>query len=424
MRSTPPQLLVTSIVLALWAESVHPWSTSDSGRLSRRHWCANLICSTVGASILPGSARSAEELPLSLRDFTKLAPLGKFERSSEKTYNLSLDELARRLQNDLLSGASGQGGYILTGDLSPELFRDDCVFVDPTNRVSSLSQYQKAIRILFDADRSKISLLDSFAVDEESRTIQGRYRSRGFIKLPWQPYVTSYESNIVYKIDDNGLVREQAQTWSKSSSKALQESFTPSLFTPTPTSTLSASSAEPSEATQLFDYVNGRLLDEYSQEERMEIDSLVDSIVRNSYPSDYRQQLPGKWRLVYLQPGPDGAGIDRRIPFPDFSFNNNYQIFTPDHRVTNVGELFGSWLEVRVFGEVEALKRGPRNKPQQFQAHIQGGKLCAGGSNSESCIGLPISGEGLFESVYLGERLRIGQNLNGGGARVVQVRLE
>ena len=31
-------------------------------------------------------------------------------------------------------------------------------------------------------------------------------------------------------------------------------------------------------------------------------------------------------------------------------------------------------------------------------------------------------GEGLFDGVYLDDRLRVGQNLNGGGARIVQVR--
>ena len=39
------------------------------------------------------------------------------------------------------------------------------------------------------------------------------------------------------------------------------------------------------------------------------------------------------------------------------------------------------------------------------------------------CVPLPIKGVGIFDGVYLGRRLRIGQNLNGGGARIVQVRV-
>jgi hypothetical protein len=57
--------------------------------------------------------------------------------------------------------------------------------------------------------------------------------------------------------------------------------------------------------------------------------------------------------------------------------------------------------------------------PKRLIANIEGGKLCW----QNSCISLPIQGEGLFDGVYLGERLRIGQNVNGSGARVVQVRL-
>ena len=193
----------------------------------------------------------------------------------------------------------------------------------------------------------------------------------------------------------------------------------PSLFPPAPSSSLLPEVDEPEAVTKLFGYVNGRRSDDYSPQERRDIDKLIDTIVQGEYPSDYRRQLPGKWRLVYLQPGPDGARIDRRIPFfPDLPFNDNYQIFSRDGRITNIGELLGTQVDVRVVGQWEALL--PSQRPQRFRANIQSGKLRVGEAVS---IDLPIAGEGLFDSVYLGDRLRIGQNLNGGGARVVQVRL-
>ena len=34
------------------------------------------------------------------------------------------------------------------------------IFEDPTNRVASLSQYQKALTVLFDPDRSSIEIID------------------------------------------------------------------------------------------------------------------------------------------------------------------------------------------------------------------------------------------------------------------------
>ena len=70
--------------------------------------------------------------------------------------------------------------------------------------------------------------------------------------------------------------------------------------------------------------------------------------------------------------------------------------------------------------------------PKRFKANINQGALCASltmGSVEKANIGracapLPIQGEGIFDGVYLGRRLRIGQNLNGGGARIVQVRVD
>lgn len=437
-------VLAPLLVFLIVSATARAWCSS--GPVSRREWCSKafiigsgLPALIVGAPAKRSGAAEIDELPMNLRDFTKLAPLGsparqqgQEEEEEVKETNLSLSEIAAILTRDLTVGATGKGGYIVSGDLTRGIFRDDCVFVDPTNRVKSLSQYQQALRILFDPETSLVELIDPLVVvnDEEGeRTISGRFRSRGFLQLPWHPYVTAYESTIVYHIDDNGLVEEQIQSWTKSSSKALQETFTPSIFTPPIACTRRASSDEPKVVTRLFEYVNGRRKDEYSEEERREIDALIQEIVAMNLPQrdSNNQSLVGKWMLVYLQPGPDGAGIDRRIPFPEFPFNDNYQIFRDNGSVTNIGELFGPPLYVKVMGDFQKLLADDQTTrattrsaaPQRYQALINGGKLCL----KETCLDLPIQGEGLFDSVYLGDRLRIGQNLNGGGARVIQVRL-
>ena len=381
-------------------------SCSRALTLSRRQ-----LCIGIAGGVAPSVASANDELPLALRDFTKLAPLGAPQTSGDKTYNLPRTELAKRLQNDLLYGSTGQGGYILSGDFSLDLFRDDCEFLDPNNRVTSLSQCQKALQILFDPRRSYIRLLEPLTVQEDG-TIRGRFRVRGFLQFPWNPYITAYESSIVYTMDDKGLVQQQRQAWTKSATEALQESFTPTLFTPPPRSTRERPSNEPSAVSQLFDMCNGRRPMEYSEEERREISQLMDqaSLASKLDPS----LLPGKWMLVFLEPGPEGAGVDRRVPFPELPFNDQYQIFAKDS-VTNVGELWGPDLSVEVYGGLKQASEA------LFEADIQGGRLCW----KRSCAdGLPIQGTGLFSVPYLGERVRILQNINGGGARGVQIRMD
>ena len=94
---------------------------------------------------------------------------------------------------------------------------------------------------------------------------------------------------------------------------------------------------------QLFEKVNGRRPYEYSDSERIEIGQMIDAIIsQQPYPWQ-DDALVGRWILVYLESGPQGGGVDRRIPFPEFSFNDSYQTFT-QNSVENVGELLGPFV--------------------------------------------------------------------------------
>ena len=49
-----------------------------------------------------------------------------------------------------------QRKYIVTGDLTPSLFADDCSFVDPNNAVRGLGRYRKALSFLFEPAASRL----------------------------------------------------------------------------------------------------------------------------------------------------------------------------------------------------------------------------------------------------------------------------
>ena len=410
------KMATTLCLFILSLASVSSLSPPPSRRQLIQYGTAALVAG--GQMLVPPPAEAViDELPAFLRPYTNLAPLGS-PKSSQKTAGLTLQELKDRLEHDLVFGTQNKGGYFVTGDLSTDIFRDDCVFLDPTNEVASLSQYQKGVRLLFDPKTSVVQLLEPLVVDQEARTLSGRIRSRGFLQLPWRPYISAYESKLVYTIDNDGLVAQQAQVWSKPADQALKETFTPTIFTPPPASTLPKPSDEPAVVTQLFDKINGRRPSEYSQEERFEIAALIDEILAQKWDWN-ADELPGKWMLTYLQPGPEGGGIDRRIPFPDFDFNDSFQVFTAD-TVLNIGQVFGPLVQVEVSGSLQEKDAAQKSAPKRFMVDIDSGKLCF----SKNCLPLPISGQGLFDGLYLGKRLRIGQNLNGGGARVVQVRMD
>ena len=183
---------------------------------------------------------------------------------------------------------------------------------------------------------------------------------------------------------------------------------------------MAADEEEPAAVSRLYALVDGHRPSDFKDlpAAAVEIDQLIDEIVRSRAPWP-RGELAGLWRLAYLQPGPDGTGVDRRIPFPEFDFNDSYQKFG-ESSVLNIGELLGPTLRVEVGGSLTEEDASVVRSPKRFRADITGGGLCLG---SLPCAPLPIKGVGLFDGVYLGRRLRIGQNLNGGGARIVQLRV-
>lgn len=182
---------------------------------------------------------------------------------------------------------------------------------------------------------------------------------------------------------------------------------------------LPCAASEPEAATRLLNLCEKRRPADWADSERPEMDLLIDELVAQRAPWP-REALRGKWRLAYLQPGPDGAGVDRRIPFPELPWNDSFQIFG-EQSVVNVGELLGPGLTVRVGGGLSEDNEGDLEAPKRFKASINSGGICL---LDKFCAPLPIQGEGIFDGQYLSERVRIGQNLNGGGARIVQVRVE
>ena len=87
----------------------------------------------------------------------------------------------------------------------------------------------------------------------------------------------------------------------------------------------------------------------------------------------------------------------------------------------------GSCRAVGVSGSLSEEDPADLTAPKRFNVDITRGQLCLFGGGDVAggvCAPLPIKGEGVFDGVYLGKRLRIGQNLNGGGARIVQVRVD
>ena len=155
--------------------------------------------------------------------------------------------------------------------------------------------------------------------------------------------------------------------------------------------------AVPAAEARLVELSQGRRLSSWTAEERPVVDALVDELVMLGRQATWsRSALRGKWRLVYVQPGPQDVlypGTERRLLFPDLQWNDKYQIVGLSY-VINVGELAGPLLEVRAAGSLAEVDAGPvlpsstRSRgdpalplapivgPRRFQAGLAEGALC------------------------------------------------
>ena len=222
MRSSRP---------AIWS-AVLAALTSPSSALvlpTRRAVIERLLLSAPAALALSTSLSHTEAAIAApdLRKYSALAPLGDVTAVGKKRTGLTLDELAVTLKRDLTVGATGKGGYFVSGDLSQEIFRDDARFVDPTNVAEGLSRYIKALSLLFDPTCSSVELLAGPKPDAATRTIYAELRSSGTLKLPWRPKVRPWISYMTWTIDADGLIAEQSQTWDITPAEALGQTFNP-----------------------------------------------------------------------------------------------------------------------------------------------------------------------------------------------------
>ena len=85
---------------------------------SRRNWIGKLVTAASATSTLcitsPAVAQEVQELPIDLRRYTALAPLGDANTyTGNKLTGLSMDSIASRLSHDLVDGSTGKGGYFI-----------------------------------------------------------------------------------------------------------------------------------------------------------------------------------------------------------------------------------------------------------------------------------------------------------------------
>lgn len=187
----------------------------------------------------------------------------------------------------------------------------------------------------------------------------------------------------------------------------------------------------PAAEQQLYELCQTRRPSDWTAEERLTVDRLVSELVALGRRAPSGFALRGKWRLAYVHPGLQdtlypGAERTQLLELP---WNEKYQILGVAD-VINVAEILGPLLEVRAAGSItEDANDG--TSPRRVRTELAQGAICGSvtigtrekANTGRLCGPLPIRGDGSFDALYVGPRIRISENVEGGGARTVHVRI-
>ena len=153
-------------------------------------------------------------------DWTK-AWTGVTADPTPKRTGLAVSELAKILEADLATKK-----YILTGDLTPAIFREDCRFQDPNNAVDGLNKYRQALSLLFRPEESTVTDV-VVKVGDDGRSVLASYSANGVLKLPRKPVISGWSGSIVYSLDSDNLIASQIDVWNITRWDAIRQTFTP-----------------------------------------------------------------------------------------------------------------------------------------------------------------------------------------------------
>lgn len=147
-------------------------------------------------------------------------------KCSEKSPGLTKYELMYVIRKDWRE--DNHKGYYVTGKLSPNIYRDDCLFdgPDPDMPVKGLRKYLNAAAHLFDRRTTEAELL---SLEIEGDLIEAKWRFNGTMRLPWKPKMPEVTGSTVYRIDASGLIYEHVETWNISAYQAFLQTFSPKL---------------------------------------------------------------------------------------------------------------------------------------------------------------------------------------------------
>ena len=124
---------------------------------------------------------------------------------------VTLPELTRIVTEDF-----EQRRYLVTGQLTPSVYTDDCHFADSNNDFGNgLKSWTDGVKALFVSDRCKLALTAPIVADEKARTITFTgWRQVDVFRLPGAPHTPVFTGKTTLTLaPDENIVVDHTEVW-------------------------------------------------------------------------------------------------------------------------------------------------------------------------------------------------------------------
>ncbi|CAN6197234.1 unnamed protein product [Urochloa humidicola] len=132
----------------------------------------------------------------------------------------SVDDVLTVLQDDY------RRAYFLTGDFTPGIYVEDCLFEDPTIKFRGRSRYSQNLDLLvpfFDSPSLKLENIEK-GLRVETKFVKSTWKLRTYLRLPWRPLI-AIRGNTTYDLNEDYKVVRHSESWDVSALEAIGQIF-------------------------------------------------------------------------------------------------------------------------------------------------------------------------------------------------------
>ncbi|XP_028784504.1 uncharacterized protein LOC114740512 isoform X2 [Neltuma alba] len=137
-----------------------------------------------------------------LRFFSPSYPTSITDEQSDESPVSSVDDLLLIIQSDYVNA------YFVTGNFTPSIYAEYCIFEDPTISFRGRELYARNLKLLVPFfDRASITLQKiEKVVASDTNFVAATWKLRTNLKLPWRPLIC-IDGSTLYELDENFKVR-------------------------------------------------------------------------------------------------------------------------------------------------------------------------------------------------------------------------